>query len=613
MTEIDLKNMQAHAYIVAIGNKLNVDCFFLTEGLSAQYQEVFELLQSVKLNYDSEVDYKKIYTKLQKMCAILETQSADGTKEKTFHNNLFIALYEPGIDLTEVINNAFLEFCDNNKKVAFKSLNQNQRWAKFITQTNDPLFNKNGKKQTLFWGHPESIFERVFNGVFGLNYHAQNESNMPYELKVENISYEQPQNSEESKLSKPLRIGTQIEQDYGTPRIYANFEKYIAAKAKPGEISHVYINKQKNNDDDLESRMERKRTQRLHEMEKPGSGIVVITTPADNSFFFKGVSKGNMSTSDPNVAKDNLNDIINTIHDSIINNKNDFEFSEAAINEVFGGEELVHAAVTEMLERSSKKFGVENNFEKIDHLTRQAILMDFINVNLNDRILSKYQPDTYNISCKDAIDRAGIANLAYLMYKSNYEMDENTFNRLLDVPAVLVKSRPLNDHFNVMYNYVNKLNDNEFFNEKGMGKWINAWLGKNNPYANTVQQQIQNQDVAQEQSTSFIGRIFGKIKSFINMIKSIFSNNNDTPVTVRPEELKKDSPVDAGEQYSPTHDRNKHTKDYRRGVTETGENFTVPERGSLSELSRSLSSTDISSPDNSSTQKHTKNSNSPTP
>ena len=121
-------------------------------------------------------------------------------------------------------------------------------------------------------------------------------------------------------------------------------------------------------------------------------------------------------------------------------------------------ENPVRDKVTELMEESYKRVCGEGDFEQMKSQTMgenfiSAIWFDFIKFQLTDHILETLNPKTFNITCKDGIDRAWAHSVYYNEQrniqgniKSEEKKSTSVNDELIHTPALIVKGRYMNKH-----------------------------------------------------------------------------------------------------------------------------------------------------------------------
>lgn len=344
--------------------------------------------------------------------------------------------------------------------------------------------------------HPESIYERAVNGVLGFNYCPQLYNNIPY---VYASGYQNIQR---------LRIGAQIEQKRsknGTlstivSQSFKNFLVSLSALNTESNsyTSYLYINLQKRSNAKSslipkERDYENERSITLERLESEIPNVMVITLPADNSdFFLKNFDKHHgrgLISGDEKIDFQSCKSLFDELLINVAYNQHDIYLSNVVKNKLFGYRPLDIKNILWSLFRKSVQeiLGSEINpiEQRISMSQRQAILFHFFKHTFTDFILNKLKPTFFNISCKDAIDRAGVHNLWNIFCKrieNNISISLQEFEGLLNFPAILVKDRPINNHLNILVNTLGYFYLNLPLEKKTLIPWAAAWIEKHSCY-----------------------------------------------------------------------------------------------------------------------------------
>jgi hypothetical protein len=116
-------------------------------------------------------------------------------------------------------------------------------------------------------------------------------------------------------------------------------------------------------------------------------------------------------------------------------------------------------------------YGIKDPSNSITMLTpelQQAIFFHFTRYELTNFILDKSDPLTFNKSCWDGIDRAGISATYYHLI-SNENLSREEFETLLHAPAALTKGRSVNEQSRLLWSVINEL-------IKARPQYIQPWL-----------------------------------------------------------------------------------------------------------------------------------------
>lgn len=175
----------------------------------------------------------------------------------------------------------------------------------------------------------------------------------------------------------------------------------------------------------------------------------------------------------------------------------DFHISERVRTKIFGDKnrrfspEVESRILNDLLEKSFEELGYSDK-EELSDAERQAVWFHFIKYQLTNYIIDSLTPKSINFSCKDAIDRGGVASAYYNLIKSftkeegkvKIPMTREEFDQALHAAPTMVKGRGMNHHLNLIWNavdaYVNK-NYESLKKESGQ-QWLIEWRDLNCPH-----------------------------------------------------------------------------------------------------------------------------------
>ncbi|MBN9226373.1 MULTISPECIES: hypothetical protein [Legionella] len=151
----------------------------------------------------------------------------------------------------------------------------------------------------------------------------------------------------------------------------------------------------------------------------------------------------------------------------------DFHISERIREKIFRGENGKYSRESEeeilnsLIEKSFKALGYDKK-TKLSDAQRQAVWFHFLKYELTNHIISSLQPKSINFTCKDAIDRGGVASAYYNLVKSfeplteqqiqagkvKIPMSRKEFDQALHAAPAMVKGRGMNHHIKLIWNAV---------------------------------------------------------------------------------------------------------------------------------------------------------------
>ena len=189
----------------------------------------------------------------------------------------------------------------------------------------------------------------------------------------------------------------------------------------------------------------------------------------------------------------------------------------------------------DLIEKSFKFMGV-SPIKKVSLSKQQAVFFHFIKFEFTHFILDKLQPDSFNISCKDAIDRGGVASAYYNLIKSikkGAPLSEEEFLRALHGAPTLVKGRGMNFHIKIIWNAIDHFIQAHDRTSKKTGilptldipTWLRTWRDDNAPSHSKIKYTQKLTDYIHHRATqSNYLSIFGELTQMDLIIKITVAN-----------------------------------------------------------------------------------------
>lgn len=240
---------------------------------------------------------------------------------------------------------------------------------------------------------------------------------------------------------------------------------------------YIYINNLGLDRDSIEGRMERELTLALHDLELRHPQIAVITLPAD---------KGLLDLSSLNKHQKEMTydgafwRMLDVAMDRSSEKVKDFYISGKMRGILFGDDlDNQKSRFESLLINSFSKLGFKPG-DKLTPAEFHAVYFHFIKFELTNYILTKLNPDAFNISCKDAIDRGGVSSAYYNLVKSiemGSPMSKEEFLRALHAAPALVKGRAINHHAKAIWNALNQYV--QYADKSTIPTWLPAWIAEN--------------------------------------------------------------------------------------------------------------------------------------
>jgi hypothetical protein len=307
------------------------------------------------------------------------------------------------------------------------------------------------------WGRLNSIigsnFKPQFTSIPSIREYRYNANNPPTEI----------------------RMGTQAQIHHNKPKVSPTFRKWLKTLPNSGQVQHIYFNSLRQNNSgffDIEGKRERSMTEALNTLENDFKNVAIITLPS---------SHGAISLDRHNKKNLTLSEWKKKILDIALENGygpkiEDFHISEQIREKIFAGMERENK-LTELIQNSFVKLGYNDPHAIINPAQQQAIYFDFIKYELTKFIINQLNPSSINFSCKDGIDRGGIASAYYNLIssiESGLAMTEEEFTRALHAAPALVKGRGMNNNIERLWNAINAYIDAQKGN-KNIPDWLYTW------------------------------------------------------------------------------------------------------------------------------------------
>ncbi len=261
-----------------------------------------------------------------------------------------------------------------------------------------------------------------------------------------------------------LRFGTQGQYENRTARVSPLFHAWLIVQQMQSTGLHVYINNLRlDNAGKIDSikDIEIPLSKELHKLEQHHPDIAVITLPADKGLMSKKMlyaHERKYSYSDAfnkmlHVAIEKSDE---KIKDFYISDKvKSMLYGVAANNSYDKNSELDH--VRALLTNSFIKLGFDSN-STLSPAQFHAVYFHFIKFEMTNFILASLRPNSFNMTCKDAIDRGGVSSAYYNLITSiekNHPMTQDEFIRALHAAPAMVKGRGMNHHVVALWNAIN--------------------------------------------------------------------------------------------------------------------------------------------------------------
>lgn len=306
-------------------------------------------------------------------------------------------------------------------------------------------------------------------------------------------------------LPQEFRFGTQGQFHEKNARVSPLFESWLQVQQRKREanpphpdenktrITHVYFNNLGLDRSGYEGNREKALTLQLHELESLDRGhgnIAVITLPADKGLMDKHLLDDHSQYIDIDAAKERMFNIATgTLSELDPDPVKDFYISDDIKALLYGpGEhgydrENQEIIINNLLHRSFEKLGYDEK-ATLSPAEMQAVYFHFIKYELTNFILEKLKPESFNMSCKDAIDRGGVSSAYYNLMKSlemEAPLSKDEFYRALHAAPTMVKGRGMNHHTRLIWNAVDAYINSPHPKQVETPEWLISWRNENAP------------------------------------------------------------------------------------------------------------------------------------
>jgi hypothetical protein len=434
----------------------------------------------LKKDYDPRFKYSKLYTdlvlKLEKM---YETGSQ---KKKEQLQPIIFQLYANDNRILEYTYQETMQVLTHEHSSAGHSLKK--------TYKNQRSLPASTAHEVLSPEEVESNWNRLKSTYISSTFKPQSLTGVPTERRY---LYNQ------ASLQIERRFPTQSQWLNSEARVNPLFDAYLShlktLQSDPlkENIDHIYFNFLRHDKARLigERSNEAKLTSALKTLEMNHTNIAMISLPANDDL----MDESAYHKTQPAFTKDKTYDLfLRVVTGKQISNAEltyqDFYISPAIREKLFGQDwqHTQDAIFKEMLDTSFKAVGIDaQSNTQLSKALRQAVWFDFINFQLPYFVINKLNPKAYNFSCKDAIDRGGVASAWYNLrqsFETDQPMSRDEFERGLHAAPIMTKDRPMNDHIHRIWNMVNEyVNANPHLVDLPQKNWLVLWRDMNCPQA----------------------------------------------------------------------------------------------------------------------------------
>lgn len=461
----ELHNRNCFAYLAYIKNQLpNLSTHEQTSPPTETIPEkrLLQLLEKTQ-NYDEKTAYGNLYTQF-----LTEVETTITTLEnREFKKQLLNAIFINDSKLLEfTAEHALQPVLSQQSNLSFTSiessvttyLNTNQKTKR--NKTTPQNAGSSVGRATSSIGSTDPSKTTSIRTVRTYQYKA--DKKLPTEIRMGmQAIYSRKEGSlvsTEAKINPLFDAWTEAQQN----------------EKEPEKITHVYFNLLGLDRTGYEGEREKALTNALNNQAYPN--IAIITLPADKGLLDKSFHLDHKQSA-------SASDMLQTMIDIAMGNpRDDLKTKDlhisTAIQEKLFKNSNKKEALTKLIKKSFKRIlGIDDPEQTTTPYSKaelQAVYFHFMKFELPNFILTKLKPLTFNMSCKDGIDRGGVASLYYNLMKSielKNPLTQDEFEKGLHAGAIMVKGRGVNHHSAIIWNAIN----NYLQNHPHTPDWLKKW------------------------------------------------------------------------------------------------------------------------------------------
>jgi hypothetical protein len=286
------------------------------------------------------------------------------------------------------------------------------------------------------------------------------------------------------------RFPTQAQRVKGIASVDPLFEGFLDAKPKDKHVYFNFLRRDERKFSGLKKRLAeyfgkecKKENEMTHALESfKRDNLTVITLPADDALMNKKAYLETHRYLTKQATTQMFVDVMMSADGEQVDEVayKDFNMSPTTRFKLGFLSEIGKGRVKALLAKSFKAVGLDADDGKlISEAQRQAVWFDFVNFQLPQAVMSTLNPAGFNFSCKDAIDRGGVASAWYNLrqsFETTQPMSREEFEQALHAAPLSTKGRGMNEHVTRLWNMVNEYVDNNVEALKDPGKsWLILW------------------------------------------------------------------------------------------------------------------------------------------
>jgi hypothetical protein len=517
---IDYWNLQAYMHLQRIADVIGRARIQSSFGLSS------ELLQAISLSknkYNSQNNYMDLYQKIVNYYT--EERKSFEQESLVLLSKVFFEADAVGVEALKVLE-------EINKRANL--VNETEGTIKFHKE----LLEKYTFEKGAVVSNPDSTMEEL-GSIMGVGFDPVAKGRIPYK-------YPFYVNRSDGR-QVPISLGCPVQHKnlYRTCNVHPIFESYVDSNLTSSKdsdyldhLDYLYINLQRHHDGAMpQVKSEYLRSEELHKVLNAKPGAAAVSLPAHSTFFNQGINT-HKHTADSSV--ETLENMLTAIVDAIAKGDDDFVIPDKVLilmykkmkgtDLPYGFDLRSHENIKELVLSSYKEAVIMNTGQDyqdiskkfVDANTRAAVMSYFVKATLTHQILNATNPKRYNITCKDAIDRAGTHNILLSIHRkilAGEKIHINEVKRCLNGLAMAYKHRPINHQGTVFFNTFEKLyysmseeEQKRIFPADDTGNpWPAKWIDESSPIKPTICLQARGEVLNKIEPNTIIDKINRKL------------------------------------------------------------------------------------------------------
>ncbi len=336
------------------------------------------------------------------------------------------------------------------------------------------------------------------------DFHPQRDGRMP---TIPHFAYTKQHSWKQANLGKQLSLGTQVRRNlsFGVENLYTGvdplWERWLQQQGDANPVVYFNLLVSDESTKNYPKRLEAQGSSALQQAGKTHSNLHVVNIPANGGWMSRQTYLQTQVEDQLLTVKNMQEEMLK----AILCNMQGIQINEETWSKIKKGDLKKY----EGLESAGGRHTLENSLHKrtiigalINESTKevlgptftaalspaqhQAVWMHVTHYQLPRLILEAVNPAFFHFTCKDAIDRGGVASAVFNLMESikmGKPLTQKEFNTAIHAAALMVKGRGMNSHFNRLWNFVDCYVDGNFdtLMQDNQRRWLIRWRNMHCP------------------------------------------------------------------------------------------------------------------------------------